>query len=457
MDYTTVYRPLIYKDRNDIDDFPVDETDDVKYLTMESVFMEKLEARPFVKASFDAPELILMIFNNARYIATLILRENHPQHYLHKYLKIAGEDSQDVVICNHAMPATMALVINYMHNYLREVFRGSRIAKAIVENFEDWDTKGASEGKQDFYELLIEPPSEIKKYKHWATDYDRDGLLSFRDIQEVVYDNDIETSEIIAEIDYIIMETFGVYEGQPECSQILEAIRARMKDFERTEQPSEALREKLDIAYKKLKSYYPNVGLEWEEDTSIFFESKINSYPPSCPGFDDFDPERDSLHRQIEELKAEVERLKKDKNSFEEHSRKRGALAESLRSDKEILRAERDKLREENTWLKEQIEDKSPEQAFNAAGNECFTKAKMGLLIYTIASIKDGPTPVKAKLAPIISSIGGWELTSVSSEMKKAGFRQGDIDEVADLFENVMPEFASEIRKQIPRPPKTKK
>ena len=106
MDYTTIYRPLVYKDREDIDDFPVDETDNIDYLTMEAVFMEKLEARPFIKESYNAPELILMIFNNARYITTLICSENHPQHYLHKYLKIAENDRRLVIMCNHTMPAT---------------------------------------------------------------------------------------------------------------------------------------------------------------------------------------------------------------------------------------------------------------------------------------------------------------------------------------------------------------
>ena len=43
MDYTIVFRQLIYKDRTDIDDFPVDETDNTDFLTMESVFMEKKE------------------------------------------------------------------------------------------------------------------------------------------------------------------------------------------------------------------------------------------------------------------------------------------------------------------------------------------------------------------------------------------------------------------------------
>lgn len=133
MDYTTVYRSLIYKDREDIDDFPVDETDNTDYITMESVFLERLEARRFIKDSFNAPELILMIFNNARYITTLIFSENHPQHYLHKYLKIAENDSRDIIMCNHAMPATMALVVNYLLHYEGELFYGSKIVKAIIE------------------------------------------------------------------------------------------------------------------------------------------------------------------------------------------------------------------------------------------------------------------------------------------------------------------------------------
>ena len=105
----------------------------------------------------------------------------------------------------------------------------------------------------------------------------------------------------------------------------------------------------------------------------------------------------------------------------------------------------------------EEAINKEPEKAFNATGNECFTKAKMGLLIYTIASLKDGPTPIKAQLVSIISAIGGWEPTSVGIEMKKAGFNQNDINAVAKLFESVMPNFASEIKKQIPRQPKPKK
>ena len=102
--------------------------------------------------------------------------------------------------------------------------------------------------------------------------------------------------------------------------------------------------------------------------------------------------------------------------------------------------------------------DKEPEVAFNAVTrNKCFTKAKMGLLIYTIASITDGPLPKKADLVPIISEIGGWQDTSVSSEMKKAGFSQNDINHVASLFENAMPTFADKIKNLTARKKNEKK
>lgn len=273
MDYTTVFRPLIYKDREDIDDFPVDETDDTDFITMEAVFMEKLEARRFIKESFDAPEIILRIFNNARYITTLIYSENHPQHYLHKYLKIAENDRRDIIMCNHVMPATMALVVNYLLHYLGEFFYCSKIVKAIIDNFNDWDTKGSSEGKRDFYDLLIDRTSETDKYPRWATD---DGEFQRRDIKEVINDTDIDSYKIIGDLDYIIQETFGMYSGEPECPLIMKAIKALMENFERTEQIHETTREMLNIAYQKLKKAYPHAGLKWEENVSTPLQSEFD-------------------------------------------------------------------------------------------------------------------------------------------------------------------------------------
>lgn len=324
MDYTTIYRPLVYKDREDIDDFPVDETDNTDFLTMESVFMEKLEARRFIKDSFNASELILMIFNNARYITTLIYSENHPQHYLHKYLKIAENDSRDIIMCNHAMPATMALVVNYLLHYLGESFFGSKIVKAIIENFNDWDTKGASEGKQDFYDLLIDRTSETDKYPRWATD---EGEFPRRDIKDVLNDTDIDPYEIIGALDYIIQETFGMYSGEPECPLIMKTIKALMENFERTEQIHETTREMLDIAYQKLKKAYPHAGLKWEENVSTPLQSGFDvggldvSLQSSRMLNPLFDSEREELLGQIDDLKEEVNQLAREKATLEKSNR----------------------------------------------------------------------------------------------------------------------------------------
>ena len=320
MDYTTVFRPLIYKDREDIDDFPVDETDDTDFITMEAVFMEKLEARRFIKESFDAPEIILRIFNNARYITTLIFSENHPQHYLHKYLKIAENDSRDIIMCNHAMPATMALVVNYLLHYLGELFYGSKIVKAIIENFNDWDTKGASEGKRDFYDLLIDRTSETDKYPRWATD---DGEFPRRDIKEVINDTDIDSYEIIGDLDYIIQETFGMYSGEPECPLIMKAIKALMENFERTEQIHENTREMLNIAYQKLKKAYPHAGLKWEENVLTPLQPEFDwggqdvSLQSSRMLNPNFDSDRELLLGQIDGLKNEINQLAHEKANLE--------------------------------------------------------------------------------------------------------------------------------------------
>ena len=320
MDYTTVFRPLIYKDREDIDDFPVDETDDTDFITMEAVFMEKLEARRFIKESFDAPEIILRIFNNARYITTLIFSENHPQHYLHKYLKIAENDSRDIIMCNHAMPATMALVVNYLLHYLGELFYGSKIVKAIIENFNDWDTKGASEGKRDFYDLLIDRTSETDKYPRWATD---DGEFQRRDIKEVINDTDIDSYEIIGDLDYIIQETFGMYSGEPECPLIMKAIKALMENFERTEQIHETTREMLNIAYQKLKKAYPHAGLKWEENVLTPLQPEFDwggqdvSLQSSRMLNPNFDSDRELLLGQIDGLKNEINQLAHEKANLE--------------------------------------------------------------------------------------------------------------------------------------------
>jgi len=227
-------------------------------------------------------------------------------------------------MCNHAMPATMALVVNYLLHYLGESFFGSKIVKAIIENFNDWDTKGASEGKQDFYDLLIDRTSETDKYPRWAKD---DGDFPRRDIKDVLNDTDIDPYEIIGDLDYIIQETFGMYSGEPECPLIMKAIKALMENFERTEQIHETTREMLDIAYQKLKKAYPHAGLKWEENVSTSLQSGFDvggldvSLQSSRMLNPLFDSEREELLGQIDDLKEEVNQLAREKATLEKSNR----------------------------------------------------------------------------------------------------------------------------------------
>lgn len=323
MDYTTVFRPLIYKDRDDIDDFPVDETDSTDYLTMESVFMEKLEERPFIKKSYNTPELLLMIFNNARYITTLIFSENHPQHYLHKYLKIAENDSKDIILCNHAMPATMALVVNYLLHYNGEIFYGSKIVKAIIENFKDWDTKGASEGKQDFYELLIDRTSETDKYPKWVTDVE----FERRDIREVITDNDIDDIEFLGcGLDYIIGELFGVCEDR-EISDYLLLLKNRIMIFAQTGDFHEIAQDMLNDAFPKLKKAFSAARIQWKDEVPTYRQPEPDlgvqdlSLQSSRMLNPNFDTDEELLLGQIEDLKDEVNQLASEKAVLEKANR----------------------------------------------------------------------------------------------------------------------------------------
>lgn len=311
MDYTAVFRPLIYKEREDIDDFPVDETDDIKYLTMETVFMGKLEARPFIKENYNAPELILMIFNNARFITTLIWSENHPQHYLHKYLKIAENKHIDGIMHYHAMPATMALVVNYLLHYMGKIYYGSKIVKAIINYFEDWDMKGRSEGKKDFVNLLVDKTSETDTYPKWVTDIE----FERRDIREVVTDYSIDDIEFTGYgLDYVISELFGLC-TDIEVKDYLVLLKNRIMNFERTAKNDGVVPEMIEDAYTKLKKAFSAARIQWEEASSSpcqikpeFGNQEIKS-PLTNVVEVELDPDIEIMQGQIDDLKDEVNQL----------------------------------------------------------------------------------------------------------------------------------------------------
>ena len=229
MDYTKLPRHLLYKDRKDIDDFPVSSKFDYQF--MEEVYLEALEQRPFIKDSYDAPEMILQIFNNARYITTLICLEKHPNHYLRKYLEKAGSNDRSITIANHLMPATMALVKNYLCQYMPNYYVGSKIVEDITNNFasEAWKTMTHG-GQDDFYKLVIDNSVD---HPGWLSDPNFEP----RDIREIVNDPLVTVRDISKNIDYI-----------------LDSLQKCVSIFDEEIAP-------LNTMYKKVEAWFPS-GLD---------------------------------------------------------------------------------------------------------------------------------------------------------------------------------------------------
>ena len=138
MDYTIHdIRPLIYKDRESIECFNIDDEK-----ALDALMLELIEKSPIIELD-DANKYILEIFNNVYYITTLIRMEKHPMHFFRNYLTIsehAGSAYYDVheknTFYQYFSAFTMAMVCNYLRlmddNYLEE---DNLFIKKVTEHF----------------------------------------------------------------------------------------------------------------------------------------------------------------------------------------------------------------------------------------------------------------------------------------------------------------------------------
>lgn len=201
MEYIDLPASFIYENKNDINDFPIGVDQ-----SLEREFFKLLKRRPFIRESEDAPKYVLAIYNNACYICRLIALEKNPTLYLKKYMKIASDNHKDIMWGNHVLPATMALVYNWIRtdyfkstqSFFSDIDENERkeFIECIFDSFQDWDEKGASTGKDDFYSLII----DTNIYKSSMTD----GVFDMRDIKEVIKSPAAYPIDIIKGIDYIL-------------------------------------------------------------------------------------------------------------------------------------------------------------------------------------------------------------------------------------------------------------
>ena len=201
MEYIDLPASFIYDNKKNINDFPIGIDQ-----SLEREFFKLLKRRPFIRESDDAPKYVLAIYNNACYICRLIALEKNPTLYLKKYMKIASDNHKDILWGNHMLPATMALVYNWIRtdlfqsaqsifSYIDEEER-KEFMESIFDNFQDWDTKGASIGKEDFYSLIV----DINLYKTSMCNVD----FNMRDIKEIIESPAAYPIDIIKGIDYIL-------------------------------------------------------------------------------------------------------------------------------------------------------------------------------------------------------------------------------------------------------------
>lgn len=354
MDYTKLPRILIYKDRKDLDDFPVNSKFDYQF--MEEAFLKILESRPFIKELYEAPEMILNIFNNARYITTLICLENHPNHYLRKYLKIAGSDDRSITVANHAMPATMALVKNYLCHYMPNLYNGSKIVKDITCNFNTIAWKEHSSGGYDDFDKLV-ISNDIIPYG-WLSDPN----FKPRDMREIVDDPFVTARDISENIDYI-----------------MESLEKDVEIFDEEIAP-------LNTMYKKVESWFPSdLDDNLHKELALGkIEKRLKKLDPNN-AFEFFNLMNDmekSLYNGTpvpSKTKEGINKYMKKTIGVDMDEIASASVASQDDDEIELLKARIAELEEENKQLKEQ-----PKQPVISAENEDVDKLKNDLEHYIL-------------------------------------------------------------------------
>lgn len=135
MNLTKVKRYLVYKDKNDIDEFNISDPK-----SMDSVLFNFLE-HSWLAGLADAPKLICSIFDTAHYIVTLIHLEAHPLLHIASYLDKAdhvGADGPRFVHTHHLelRAATMGLVCNYLRVLSPEHLDVKAFLRAVHDQIE---------------------------------------------------------------------------------------------------------------------------------------------------------------------------------------------------------------------------------------------------------------------------------------------------------------------------------
>lgn len=450
MDYIKIPRSLIYKEREDLKDFGVQTPNTINNLLFINLKQQALMGVP------GAREIALRCFNNAYYVCTLILLEanDFPELRISDYVDKILEIEKDNKHIDEVCLASMAMATLLLATYDEEKYgSNSEIWKAIYYRCThyQWYHSAATA-------IFLDMISVQYRFTYPLSDTE----FAPRDIIEIIENSTECDLQVYAEY---ICERLDFLKDLRQRVHGIDTAIAQIEDYQRELCEDNEYNPKKDCF--KYADNDPSIrDFTWEDNIRGHYQQSVEAldyYKEHYPKKVENDYKEDTTVTPqasgVKELLATIRRLETELNYQEKQlvdaNSINGRQATHIKElEEQIVQLQKDisQISERNINHNNYV----PEKAFTASGKECFTKAKMGLLIYTIASLTDGPTPIKKQLVPIISTIGGWEETSVNSEMKKAGFNQKDIDDVAKVF-SAMPNFASEIKKQIPRKLKSKK
>lgn len=400
MDYTIQeLRPLIYKNRKDIDKFDINNAQ-----ALDAEMLRKIESSEIIKLD-AANRYILDIFNNAYYITTLIMMERHPVHYLSKYILIAEHTSSaydDIYQKNSWFRSFSAIIMAMVNNFLR-LLDDQRFT---VNNI--------------FIKQLNSHFNDIGNH------YTSDELRSFQLYNDFILNDNLK--------DYCIKR---------------DSFKPRPIDYH-------AVSEMEDYIYNKKKSNWRKFTNDYnEERIAELFDFCGNEYSASfladyirreAEGFcqeetiefintldwkrlSKISPDEATIENKYAWLKLRCCRLQDEIQKLKTNN-KSTSVGNTVCSDDSD--AEKKKLIEELTECKEKVKGLSREKA--------------ALFVLSMANAFGFNLKNKKKdLAPIVNYLFGWGIASSQKKLCE-GFSASDSEELAKIFDALSPRLSEMIR-----------
>lgn len=402
MDYTTQeLRPLIYREKNNIEDFDINNPK-----ALDAEMLNRIELSKVIKLE-GANKYILDIFNNAYYITTLIMMERHPVHYLSKYILIAEHTSSayyDIYKKTSGYKLISAIIMAMVNNYLRllddkYLITENILIKQINSHFNDIGPFYSSE--------------ELSSFNTYQSFLLNDNIKDFRIEKDAFTPRTIDY-QAVSEMEYLlynrkksdwrrftddyneekISELFDFCKNEYSASFLADHIRREAEGYKQTE--TVEFINRLDM--KKLFTVFP-----WDATLENKYAWLSHQY---C-----------LLQDRYNELKKKSESV--------------------LSSECEGVNepdAEKIKLMEELRDYKEKVQGLS--------------RKKAALFVLSMANAFGfNYTNKKKDLAPVINYLFGWGIASSQKKLCE-GFSASDSEELAKVFDSLSPRLSETIRRK---------